>query len=442
MRRKRKPIPAEEVGRETIGFRRRREKRERASAFLAGKPLLVGLDLAKKDHAVWLAGPDLVPIGRFMAPHSHEGLEKLLARAEAARAAHALDRVVVFMEPTSYFWQNVANVLETRDVPYRTVSPLAVDRQREIEHGTYAKGDYRDAELIDRLGANGQWLHLVLEREPLWLQLRALAIEHEVLLAAEVRERLRIRSLLGLAVPEMLECFDDPLGLTARALLKRVSRPVSDIPKTFPDLVAQTARVQAHRISTLKLRALAARLQARPPFGVERTLAPTLARIGLAVDRFELLHDQREDVRRRLVDLYETTPYQTVLDTIPGVGPESHALLLGFVGDPKRYDHASCLAKLAGTEPRENSSGQAEGSHSISRRGRSRLRHVVHRIVMGFQLANRQFADYLERLRSREKNPLAWHQAAVAAGNKYLRLVYHMCVEGRPYDPSKLEPRI
>ena len=57
---------AEVAGHETIGFRRRREKRERAAAFLAGKPLLVGLDLAKKEHAVWIAGPDLVPIERFM----------------------------------------------------------------------------------------------------------------------------------------------------------------------------------------------------------------------------------------------------------------------------------------------------------------------------------------------------------------------------------------
>jgi hypothetical protein len=29
----------------------------------------------------------------------------------------------------------------------------------------------------------------------------------------------------------------------------------------------------------------------------------------------------------------------------------------------------------------------------------------------------------------------------VAAGNKYLRLVHHLCVMGEPYDASKLAPR-
>lgn len=439
---RRKHASAEASGRETVGFRRRREKHERAAAFLAGKPLLVGLDLAKKEHAVWMAGPDLVPIRRFMTTHSHEGLAKLLARADAARALHGLDRVIVFMEATSHFWENVANVLEARDVAYRTVSPLAVDRQREIEHITYAKGDYRDAELISQLGKSGHWLHRVLEREPLWLRLRALAREHEDLLEAQTADRLRIRSLLELALPEVLECFDDPLGHTSRALLKRLSRPPAEIPTTFPEVVTRAGQVDGHRILRGKLRALVARLQVAPSFGVESALAASLGRIGLAVDRFELLRDQRDEVRAQLVTLYEATPYRTVLDTIPGVSPESHALLLGFTGDPKQYDRASCLVKLAGTEPRENHSGQAEGSHSISRRGRSPLRSVVYRIVLGFRLGNPEFSAYLTRLRSREKNPLSWYQAAVATGNKYLRLVHHLCLEGKPYDPSRLTARV
>jgi hypothetical protein len=163
------PVAVEDLDRESVGFRRRREKRERAIAFLADDPLIVGLDLAKKRHAVWIAKRDLTPIRRFMVEHSPVGLAKLMERAEQDWKAHGLKRVVVFMEATSYFWQNVANVLEAREIPYRTVAPLAVDRQREIEHLTYAKGDYRDAELIARLGAGGQWLDRVLDRDPIWI---------------------------------------------------------------------------------------------------------------------------------------------------------------------------------------------------------------------------------------------------------------------------------
>jgi len=426
--------------RETIGFRRRREKRERARAFLAGQPLLVGLDLAKRRHAVWLARSDLAPIRRFMVAHSCEGIATLLERVELERAKGGFDRPIFFMEATSYFWENVANVFGARKLDYRLVSPLAVDREREIEHLTYAKGDYRDAELIVNLGRNGQWLARQLEHERVWRELRVLTREHEAVLVAEIAERLRIRSLLDVVLPEFFDYFDNPLSKTARSLLRAVSQP-TEIPSTFAALRERVAQVEGRRLARSKLRALLARLEAGPLFGVEHSLSATFARVGYVVDRYDFLADQRERIRARLVELYEGTSYRVVLDTIPGVTPANHALLLGLIGPPERYDRGTCLIKLAGTEPRENHSGDAEGSHSISRRGQSPLRHLLYRIVCGLRLANEEFAAYLSHLRERTTNPLAWHQAAVATGNKYLRVVHHMCVKKEAYDKTKVQPR-
>jgi transposase len=247
-----------------------------------------------------------------------------------------------------------------------------------------------------------------------------------------------VRCFLELAVPEFLAHFRDPLASTARAVLKRLTRPAAEIPTTFAALATRAGATEGRRLVRGKLRAFLAALDGARSYGVESALPGTLARIGGAVDRYEILRDQRNDVRARLVALYETTPYRNVLDTIPGVAPESHALVLGFLGDPRRYDRATCLVKLAGTEPRENHSGQGEGSHSIARRGRAALRYIVHRIVLGLTNGNAEFSAYIKRLTTREKNPLKWPQAAVAAGNKYLRLVYHMCVDGKGYDPLKL----
>jgi len=441
-RTRRRPPRAPEVAeerRESVGFRRRRERRERAAAFLAGSPLIVGLDLAKRRHAVWLGRPDLTPIRRLMVEHSPDGMERLLGLVEEERSKAGADRALFFMEATSYFWQNVANALEAGGQAYRLVSALSVDRLREIEHQTYAKGDHRDAELIARLGQQGQYLDRQLEHDRLWLDLRALAREHDVLLVAEGSERLRIRSLLGLALPEFLDSFKDPLGKTAIAVLRKLSRPPQEIPSSLADLRERLDAVEGVRLQRAKLRDLAARLDAAVSFGVETALGTTLARIGLALERFEFLADQRAQVRARLVPLYEATPYAAVLSTIPAVGPESHALLLGIIGDPKRYDRATCLVKLAGIEPRENHSGDAEGSHSISRRGQAPLRHLLYRIVCGLALQNDEFAAYVKRLTTRETQPLKWQQAVVAAGNKYLRVFHHLCVRGEVYRPDALK---
>jgi transposase len=421
--------------RESIGFKRRQRKRVEIQAFLKGKPLGIGIDLAQKKHAVWLADAALVPIKRFMVPHSREGMDLLLERAEEHRRQGTFDRLIVFMEPTAHFWINWANELEARHVDYRLVSSLAVHRQREIEHLTYAKGDYRDAELILLLGMKGQWLRRKLERDPLWLELGALAREHETLLDAEIAEQNRIGSFLELVLPEFFECFKK-LGKTARALFHCLAHPSQEAPRTFVALRERLSKIEGHRINKSKLKALIARLESAPCFGVERCLFPTLARMALVLERAEFLAGQRRELRKHLLALYERTPYHAYLSTIPGVTPENHALLLGFVGDPKQYDRASCLVKLAGTEPRENESGQQEGSHSISHRGRGPLRHVLYRIVLGLKLGNDELSAHARRLMTRDQNKLTWTEAAVATGNKYLHIFYRICVDETAYDPS------
>lgn len=427
--------------RESRGLRRRREKRMRAAVRLGGNPLIVGMDLAQKRHAVWLITREQVPLERFMVPHSREALEGLVDRLQARCAADQFDRVLVFMEPTSHFWENVAGILAERGVAHHMVAPLAVKRQREVEHLTYAKGDYRDAELIALLGAHGNTIELSLEGDTVWRRCRGLALEHGNAQRTAISEELRIRALLELALPEYLDYFKDITLKTSRALLRRLSRPASTIPNSYEELIHRAGEVDGHRLMKGKIHALCAKLKASRTLGVQAVLRSSLVRIGFCLDRYEAMSDQLEEIEKRLSEAYQEIPYAQVLDTIPGVSSLSLALLLGLIGDPKRFDHGSCLVKLAGLEPRENESGTLEGSHSISRRGLSDLRRVLYCIVLGLRTANPEFKDHMSRLTSRPSKPLHPRQAMVAAANKFLRLVYRMCVRDEPYDPSRLQTR-
>lgn len=434
--RRKQPHESRPSGRESVGFRRRREKRRVIESFLAGKPLVAGIDLGSKTHAVWLTGRDLDPKEHFRIDHSLAGIARLLERTERIRAVESLDRLIVFMETTGHYWKNVAAALEDRGVVYRTISPLAVDRKREIEHLTYAKGDFRDAELIARLGIEGHWLRRVLDTKQIWIELSALSREHEILLGLEVRERQRRRSILELALPEFLDVFKDPCKKTASALLRKLAAPAVG---TIEEVIARASSLKAgRRLQRGKAATLVALLKSGPTYGVTRMLRASFLRMHLSLDRFDLVSDQRERVREQLVEHYRATPYAQRLDTIPGVDPANHALIFGFAGDPAAYDRATCLAKLAGIEPRENHSDAGEGSHSISRRGSPHLRHVLFRVLSGFLNGNDEFSAYMSRLMTRSSNPLAHHQAIVAAANKYLRVFHRLCTHNEAYDPAKV----
>lgn len=431
----------ETTGRESRGIRRRREKRARAAARLRGHPLLVGLDLAQKRHAAWVMTREKVVVSRFMVLNSREALGTMVERLRRTCEAKGFDRVVLFMEPTSHFWENVANILVELGVEYCLVAPLAVKRQREVEHLTFAKGDYRDAELIALLGANGNVMELHLEGDTVWRACRSLALEYGNAQKAAIAEELRMRALLELAVPEYLEYFKDITSKTSRALLRRLTRPEASVPRTHKELTQRARGVEGYRIMKGKVRSFCAKLEASPTLGVEVALRSSLVRIRYCLDRYECLRDQLEELAGLLEGAYQETPYARHLDSIPSVTPLGFALLLGLTGDPTRYDHGSCLVKFAGLEPRENESGSLEGSHSISRRGLSDLRRVLYGIVLGLSAGNPEFKAYIARLQKRPKNPLKWRQAVVAAGNKFLRLVHRMCTNGESYDPARLAGR-
>jgi len=58
--------------------------------------------------------------------------------------------------------------------------------------------------------------------------------------------------------------------------------------------------------------------------------------------------------------------------------------------------------------------------------------------VIGLSVNNEEFAAYVRRLQEREKNPLKRQQAVVAAGNKYLRVVHHLCTHEEAYRADAL----
>ena len=63
---------------------------------------------------------------------------------------------------------------------------------------------------------------------------------------------------------------------------------------------------------------------------------------------------------------------------IKGVGIKTVSGFLAEVGDISRFDNPKQLQKLAGQAIKENSSGKHKGETTITKRGRKRLRYLLH----------------------------------------------------------------
>jgi transposase len=126
----------------------------------------------------------------------------------------------------------------------------------------------------------------------------------------------------------------------------------------------------------------------------------------------------------------------------PGVAPDSAAIFLGLIGDPRAYDSSRQILKLAGMSLVERSSGSVQGQPRISKRGKPLLRRqafmLALRAVRSDGMFRARFEAHVARNGGR-KMPVV-----VAVAREMLRLMYSVARERRPYtiEPPAARPRV
>ena len=123
-----------------------------------------------------------------------------------------------------------------------------------------------------------------------------------------------------------------------------------------------------------------------------------------------------------------------LLDSIPGVGEATAAVLLAEVPDIKEYRSAREVAAFAGLVPRERQSGSSvRGRVRLSKIGNARLRKALYFPAVTALRCSPFFQRWAEGLRARGKSKMA---VVGAAMRKLVHLAYGVLKTGRPFDPE------
>jgi transposase len=271
--------------------------------------------------------------------------------------------------------------------------------------------------------------------QPLVPQLRSLR-QVACRLQAVVRQRTRLinqfHHLLGLAFPEL-------------ALLTK-------------DVAAGWVLELVHRYPTAALLAAATEQDvANIPYLPQRHVTALLAAARSSVASLqeatfaELLRDQvrqLRDVRARqkrleklLVDAYRALPTPNHLDTIPGIGPVTAAVLTAFILDIHRFPTPNHLVAYFGVLPVEAASGidragQPRGPRrwTMSKRGND----LVRRYLWMSALSGVRYNPAVRALFARVARKHPDHKV-IGLGHamrKLLHLAFAVWTTGRPFDPN------
>jgi transposase len=272
------------------------------------------------------------------------------------------------------------------------------------------------------------------DRDPLaGIELRQAARFAMTLVDEQAKVCQRLYRLVELGFPELRELFDDPTCRTARAVLRiapTARRATRRRGSTIADANKGPGRRRLGEARAERLRAAAADSIAVPELEEEAAFE-----IGLLLDRFELLERQIEAADRRVAGLLDGETAR-LLQTIPGVGPATVAVLLAEIGDIERFTDFDQLLAYAGVHPAERSSGRKGArpgtSWHMSKAGNSHLRAAAYRMAVVGLRHNPVIVAHFSRKRAAGKSPM---NALGHCMRKALSLVWGVWRNRTEFDP-------
>lgn len=139
-------------------------------------------------------------------------------------------------------------------------------------------------------------------------------------------------------------------------------------------------------------------------------------------------------IRQHINDHPALKEQSDLLDSIPGIGNTTAALLLAELVNVKQYTSARQVAAYAGLVPRERRSGTSvRGRACLSKIGNARLRKALYFPAITALRSSDFFKAWANPLRERGKSKMSVIGAAM---RKLIHLAYGVLKTGKPFDPN------
>jgi transposase len=395
--------------------------------------IVIGVDVAKSAHlavAVSSDGSESKPL-KFAV--SRDGFAKLQAFAEEQVRRRGATGWVVAVEPTGHYATTLVAWLSSRRVAVYSVQPSHTSRAKSLYDGTTRKTDAKDALVIASLCRQGICRPYRLA-EGAFAELRTMSAQRRQLVKRRSQTVNRLHRHVDVLFPELRGLFPKLESRTALWVLETMPTPADVLERSAEQLAEEL--YEASRWQLGRERAEAMLQAARDSIGI--THGVTSHRLAVRQLLAELRHvlGQIKELEARMAEVLRQVPYAPLLRSIPQLGVVTVATLLGELGDLKAYRHAKQVIAMAGLDLVENSSGEHQGHHHISRRGRAYARQMLY--LAALRLGWKVMAE--PRRRSVEERKKAANKAAVGNMVRLLRVMFAIARDGKPFDAARMRP--
>ena len=402
-------------------------------------PLYVGIDVSSRNNVVYLMKPDGSKIKNFSVANSRDGSKKLVKEILAALAAFSLTDVLIGLEATSVYGENLVYFLreDISLVPFNrkiyVLNPKQVNKFKE-SYNDLPKNDYVDSFIIADCLRFGRINKEVYLEDYRYKALQSLTRARFVAVQNLTREKQRFMNVLFRKYSSLSQekVFTNTFGASALAVYENFDSADALAYMDLQELTSFLKEKGKNHFSDPEKVALAIQKAARSSYRLPKTINDSVNQVlSISISSMKALESQIKDFDKAIAAQMQLIP--NTLTSIKGIGPVYSAGIIAEIGDINRFANQAKLAKFAGLVWKQHQSGDFESQNTrLIRTGNRFLKYYLGEAAMSLVRCDTEYRRFYH-LKYKEVNKYQHKRALALTARKFVRLVFRLLKDNRLY---------
>ena len=406
-------------------------------------PLYVGIDVSSKSNVVYFMLPDGSKHSNFSVANSHTGSSQLVKRIFSAMTSCSLDTVLIGLEATSVYGDNLVYFLREDATLARfnskvhVLNPKQVNKFKEA-YNDLPKNDYIDSFVIADCLRFGRINKEVYIGDYRYKALQNLTRARYFAVSNLIKEKQRFMNILFKKYSTMTQekVFSDTFSTTALAVYDEFESAEALADMDLHELTAFIMKRGKNRFPNPDAVAKAIQKAARSSYRLPKTVNDSVNQVlSISITSIKALEAQIKEFDKAIGAQMELLP--NVLTSIPGIGPVFSAGIMAEIGDINRFQNQAQLAKYAGLAWKQHQSGDFEAQTTrLINSGNRFLKYYLCEAAFSLVRCDKEYSDFYH-LKYKEVNRFQHKRALALTARKFVRLVFRLLKDNRLYTSAE-----
>lgn len=402
-------------------------------------PLYVGIDVSSKSNVVYLMMPNGDKISNFSVVNSHDGSSQLVKRIVSAANSQSLDTIIIGLESTSVYGDNLVYFLREDatlaafDKKLHVLNPKQVKKFKE-SYNDLPKNDWVDSYVIAdclRFGRINKEVYLGDYR---YKALQNLTRARFFAVQNLVKEKQRFLNVLFKKYSTMTQekVFSDTFSKTALAVYDEFESAEELANMDLQGLTDFIKEKGKNRFPDPDSVAKAIQKAARSSYRLPKTVNDSVNQVlSISITSMKALEAQIKEFDKVIKTQMELLP--NVLTSVPGIGLVFSAGIIAEIGDINRFQSQAQLGKYAGLAWKQNQSGDFESENTrLIYSGNRFLKYYLCEAAMSLVRCDTVYSNFFHS-KYKEVNRYQHKRALALTARKLVRLVFRLLKDNRLY---------